>query len=297
MNFTGSIRPNKTTTRLAASLVGFGMLAISTHIHAQTPAPGHPTLLRAINAVRQQGCGSGPARASALREDPALSRAAALIAAGRPLQDAMKNAAYRPVRATQITVGGVTGPAALTPKALGRSCASAMAPYLLDAGFHQRGKQTWVVLAEPFSAPEASQSKQVEARVLALVNAARAQPRRCGKELFAAVPPLRLQARLNQVAAGHASEMARHGRFSHTGRDGSSVDQRATRAGYRWRSIGENIAGGQESAELAVQGWLASPGHCANTMAPNFEEMGLAFAVNTQSPLGIYWVQVFGTGR
>lgn len=283
--------------RTAAAVAALGLLAISTALHAQSPAPGNPTLLRAINAVRQQGCGSGPTRAPALREDPALSRAAALIAGGRPLQDAVKATGYRPLRSAQITVGGITGPGALTVKVLGKSCAAVMPAYLVDAGFHQRGKQTWVVLAEPFTAPAASQAAQIEARILALVNAARAQPRRCGNQSFAAVPPLMRQSLLTEIAAGHAAEMARYSYFSHTARDGSTVDVRANRAGYRWRSIGENIAAGQTTADRAVQGWLDSPGHCANLMAPNFEEMGAAFAVNTQSSLGIYWVQVFGAGR
>jgi uncharacterized protein YkwD len=51
------------------------------------------------------------------------------------------------------------------------------------------------------------------------------------------------------------------------------------------------------SADRAVQGWLDSPGHCANIMAPNYGEMGAAFAVNPQSKPGVYWVQVFGAGR
>jgi len=293
MNFRCGISASQTARRLAFSLLA----AITSPLPAQTPVPGNPTLLRAINAVRQQGCGSGPRQAPALREDPALSRAAALIAAGRPLQDAMAATGYRPARAAQITVSGITGPVALTARVLGKSCATAMQPWLLEAGFYQRGQQTWVVLAEPFSTPAASQGQQVEARILALVNAARAQARRCGKETFAAVPPLLPQSLLTEIAAGHAADMARHSYFSHTARDGSTVDVRATRAGYRWRSIGENIAAGQRTADTVVQGWLDSPGHCANIMAPNYLEMGAAFVVDTRSTLGIYWAQVFGARR
>jgi len=297
MNFKHGRAAHPVARRLATGFAVSGLLALCLSVHAQSPAPGHPTLLRALNAVRQQGCGAGPVRAPALREEPALSRAAALIASGRPLQEAVKAAGYRPLRAAQISVGGITGPTALTARVLGKSCAAVMPAYLLEAGFHQRGKQTWVVLAEPFAPPQANQGRQIEARILALVNAARAQPRHCGKQTFAAVPPLRPQALLTGLAASHAADMARHSYFSHTARDGSTVDVRATRAGYRWRSIGENIAAGQMTADRAVQGWLDSPGHCANIMAPNFEEMGAAFVVNPQSTSGIYWVQVFGAGR
>lgn len=91
--------------------------------------------------------------------------------------------------------------------------------------------------------------------------------------------------------------MARYNYFSHTGRDGSTVDGRATQAGYPWRNIGENIAAGQMTADAAVQGWIKSPGHCANIMSPAFREMGAAFVVNAQSSMGVYWAQVFGAAR
>jgi len=219
------------------------------------------------------------------------------MAAGSKMDDALKSAGYRAVRVTQITVRGAKGAAALTRSTLGSSCAPTMHAELLDAGFHQRGTQTWVVLAAPFAPPDTAQADKVEARVLALVNEARARPQRCGSQAFAPAPPLRLNDTLQSVASGHAAEMARYNYFSHTGRDGSTVDSRATEAGYPWRNIGENIAAGQTTADAAVQGWIKSPGHCANIMSPAYSEMGTAFVVNQQSSAGIYWAQVFGTRR
>ncbi|MDO9359526.1 MAG: CAP domain-containing protein [Polaromonas sp.] len=286
---------SRIATHLAALLAAC-LLGISTGSLAQAPDT-HPTLLRALNAIRLEGCGAAAARAPALREVPALSRAAALVASGRTPEESIAATGYRPLRFTRIMVGGFTGPAALTSGVLGSSCPTVLPPYLRDVGFYQRGKQTWVVLAEPFAVPEPSRGKEVEARVLALVNAARAQPRRCGNVDFPAVPPLMLQSLLTGVAAGHAADMARNSYFSHFARDGSAVDVRATRAGYRWRAIGENIAAGQRTPEAVVQSWLDSPSHCGAVMAPHYEEMGLAFVVNLQSKEGIYWVQVFGAGR
>ena len=46
-----------------------------------------------------------------------------------------------------------------------------------------------------------------------------------------------------------------------------------------------------------MQGWLASPHHCENIMAPGFAEMGAAYVVNRASDGNIYWTQVFGTPR
>lgn len=44
-----------------------------------------------------------------------------------------------------------------------------------------------------------------------------------------------------------------------------------------------------------MQGWIDSPGHCANPMDARFTEMGLAYAVDARSRAGIYWTQVFAT--
>jgi len=261
---------------------------------AQTAAQSHPPLLQALNTLRQQGCGKGSRPLAPLRENAALSRAAAMVAGGQKLDSALKAVDYRALETAQITVRGAAGPAALARKTLGSSCGVAMHGELKEAGFHQRGTHTWVILAAPFLPPAAAQADEVQDRVLALVNEARSRPQRCGEKTFAAAPPLRLNAVLYAVANTHAAEMARYSYFSHTGRDGSTVDGRATRAGYPWRAIGENIAAGQVSADEAVRGWIKSPGHCANIMSPAFSEMGAAFVVNKQSSQGIYWTQVFG---
>jgi uncharacterized protein YkwD len=91
--------------------------------------------------------------------------------------------------------------------------------------------------------------------------------------------------------------MANNNYFAHVGRNGDRAGERAQQAGYRWKRIGENIAAGQDSADSAVNGWLNSPGHCANLMNPQFTDMGAAFAINKKSDLLIYWTQVFGTPR
>lgn len=95
----------------------------------------------------------------------------------------------------------------------------------------------------------------------------------------------------------HAADMARNSFMAHRGSDGSSPSERADRAGYDWRTVGENVAAGPDDAAAVVQGWLDSPEHCANIMEPSFTEMGVAFAVDQRSRFGIYWAQVFGRPR
>jgi len=297
MQMSGLTTTSRGAWRHAAVGLALGMLlAVASHAQA---LPDHPGLLDALNTVRQQGCESGAKPATPLRENPTLSRAAMLIANGGSMGDALGAVGYRAVRAAQINVRGALGEAALARKALDKSCSVVMQPELAEAGFHQRGKLTWLLVAARFSPPMADQADEMQARILALVNEVRAKPRRCGSETFAPAQALRPSSTLQQVAAVHAIDMATHGYFSHTSRDGSTADLRANRLGYRWRAIGENIAAGLMQANTAVQGWLNSPSHCATIMSPNFQEMGVAFALSNSNTAsnGIYWVQVFGTPR
>jgi uncharacterized protein YkwD len=133
----------------------------------------------------------------------------------------------------------------------------------------------------------------VAQRVLELVNAARAEARKCGRDQYDAAQSLTLSAMLNEAALGHARDMAARGFPSHRGSDGSLSGDRITRSGYRWRASGENVAAGQRDADAVVAGWLASPGHCATLMGPQFTEMGIAFALAPSKDPAIYWTQLF----
>lgn len=264
----------------------------------QAAPADYSRLLNAINTVRQQGCEGLPGKVAVLRESAALSAVAERVAGGTKLDDAFKAQGYRSLHAAQITLRSASTAPLPTARNLKNTCSSAMHPDLSEAGFYQRGGYTWIVVARPFIAPRAEQADEVQLRILALVNEARAQPRRCGTASFPPAPPLQPSAVLQSVAAGHAADMARNAYFSHISRDGSTPDVRATRGGYAWRAVGENIAAGDMQADIAVQGWLNSPSHCSTIMAPQFNEMGVAFATGTTSnSAGIYWVQVFGTPR
>ncbi len=101
---------------------------------------------------------------------------------------------------------------------------------------------------------------------------------------------LREDRALSRAAQAYAQDMAAHGYFSHTGRDGSTVLTRARAAGCNGRGyFAENIAWGQDSANDAFQGWAASSGHRANMLGRNYGAFGLG-----QS--GGYWVLVFADG-
>lgn len=264
---------------------------------AATQADAPPAaVVQAIQNARAGGCESRGGPPGAVQPDVRLVRAAARLARGAALEAALAAEGYRHQRASVVALQGYRG-AALAQGLVRHACHTLLQPAWQHLGLHQSGDAAWVILAEPFSPPRPEEASRMRAEVLRLTNQARAQPRRCGERHMDAAPPLKASPLLERTAEMHAVDLARHGDFSHTGRDGSQVGQRADRSGYAWRRIGENLAAGQATAAAAVQGWLASPGHCANLMQPDFTEMGLAYAVNLQSPGGIYWVQVLGTPR
>lgn len=108
--------------------------------------------------------------------------------------------------------------------------------------------------------------------------AVRSQGRRCGDQTYAAAEPLQWDERLALAASRHSRDMATHGRLSHTGSAGETLAERLDDAGYSPRAWGENVASGQPDAESVLADWLASPGHCANLMSPDFTRFGVAVA-------------------
>jgi uncharacterized protein YkwD len=129
--------------------------------------------------------------------------------------------------------------------------------------------------------------------MLTLVNNTRAAARDCGSTAFAAAGALAWHCQLERAAQAHSDAMASNDFFDHTGLDGSSPGDRITATGYDWYTYGENIAAGYGDAQAAMDAWIASPGHCANLMNPNFREMGAAMGSDPDSTYGIYWTQDF----
>ena len=143
----------------------------------------------------------------------------------------------------------------------------------------------------PKPAPVATYSPSLATRALQLVNDVRARGTHCGDELFGPAPPVSLSGTLDDVASGHATDMAQKNYFEHVDPTGQSPADRVRAVGYQEKLVGENIAFGPKSVEEVVQGWLDSPGHCENIMDPRFAEMGIGLAEG-HAKHGLYWVQV-----
>jgi uncharacterized protein YkwD len=107
------------------------------------------------------------------------------------------------------------------------------------------------------------------------------------------LPPLAWHSALAAAAGSYAQTMASTNCFSHTCPPVTDMVQRDVNAGYfPWRSLGENIAAGQQTPEEVMQAWMNSPGHRANILNASYKDIGIGRA--TGGSYGIYWVQEFG---
>ncbi len=133
---------------------------------------------------------------------------------------------------------------------------------------------------------------QFEEEALALINARRADGADCGSTgSFGPADPLTMNGALRCAARNHSMDMALRDFFDHTDPDGLGPGTRIEAAEYEWMSWGENIAWGPTTPESVVDGWMNSPGHCANIMDPSFTETGIGFHE------GNSWTQTFGSPR
>ncbi|MEV6360193.1 CAP domain-containing protein [Nocardia asteroides] len=156
---------------------------------------------------------------------------------------------------------------------------------------------TSVALAGPFSSGSAGSDEggggtdqpgtatsvdTLRAQVLDLVN----RERRA-----AGCAPVRTASKLQTAAQRHSDDMAARGFFDHVNPSGVGPGGRIEAAGYTWRTYGENIARGQDTAAAVMTGWMNSPGHKANILNCGFTELGTGVTLGSGGP---WWTQNFG---
>ena len=127
------------------------------------------------------------------------------------------------------------------------------------------------------------------------VNDARGVARYCGPTYYWPAKDLQWDERLHRAATSHARDMAARGYFSHQSPPPRSSDpcERSRAFGWNGRlACAENLAAGQETVRQAMDGLLASPGHCANIMSTESAKLGVGTASGGAHRK--YWVQHFG---
>lgn len=127
---------------------------------------------------------------------------------------------------------------------------------------------------------ESSQADDAEALIHARINRIRSEE---------GLPELSRSEQLDEVAQYHSDDMAEKGYFSHTSPEGETLQSRYQQHGIGCAG-GENIFRTQSTygtspeslAEIAVEGWMESPGHRENILRPKFsiEGIGVTFADN-----------------
>ncbi len=94
----------------------------------------------------------------------------------------------------------------------------------------------------------------------------------------AGLPALQAQASFTVAARAHTTDMICNDFFSHTGSDGSQPWDRASRYGYAWSWIGENLfMGSGLTPASVVQGWMNSSGHRANILSAQAVHIGVGY--------------------
>jgi uncharacterized protein YkwD len=144
-----------------------------------------------------------------------------------------------------------------------------------------------VVLAGPAQASTVQDVRSMKA----LVNATRAQH---------GLRPVRFARVLDRSALLKAQEIRSCGSFSHTP-CGASFTRSFQQVGYRFGSVGENLAWGTGSLgtpQATINAWLASPPHRANLLNPRWRVAGVA-AIDAPRLAGYshvrLWVLQFGS--
>ena len=143
------------------------------------------------------------------------------------------------------------------------------------------------------------QPRRLSRDVLARINQVRASGADCGVDgVFGAAAALAWNDKLTAAAEGHSQDMAAKNYFSHTSADGRTLADRVNASGYAWSSAGENIAAGYSTVNAVMDGWIASPGHCANLMNAGFTEVGVVCVPGRAgTTYSTYWTMDLGRPR
>ncbi|HUD44317.1 MAG TPA: CAP domain-containing protein [Patescibacteria group bacterium] len=108
--------------------------------------------------------------------------------------------------------------------------------------------------------------------------------------------PLVLNPELTNAAQAKAQNMFQEDYWAHFAPDGTSPWTFIKNAGYDYVYAGENLARGYTTAPDVVNAWMASPGHKANILSPNYKDIGFAvMAGNLTGEDTVLVVQEFGS--
>ena len=96
------------------------------------------------------------------------------------------------------------------------------------------------------------------------------------RRAHSSLPPLSADDRLMRAANDRMRHMEEESYWGHHSPDGLSPFSWVTLRSYEFRSVGENLACGFDTAAMLVEAWMESPGHRANILSTDYEDCGIA---------------------
>lgn len=108
------------------------------------------------------------------------------------------------------------------------------------------------------------------------------------------IEPLELSEELLEVARYYSRRMAEENFFSHVDPEGQTVRQRVSRAGIRWRVLGENLAftsGYINPVAVSIRGWMESPGHRRNILDGDYRHAAIGAWISKDGT--VYFTEIF----
>lgn len=150
----------------------------------------------------------------------------------------------------------------------------------IDAIFKRAAEETAKAQQNSMNQPDAQSEEDAVQTVFRLVNEAREAE---------GLAPLTLDDKLCEAAQIRAQELE-NTLSSHIRPDGSKFSTVLDDMNITWKTVGENVAGGQDTAQEVMQDWM-NGSHRENILNPKFIRIGIAKYQNQQNQEE--WVQLF----
>ncbi|BBH68517.1 hypothetical protein ACTI_52020 [Actinoplanes sp. OR16] len=240
--------------------------------------------LTAIGALGMIGAGSAAIIAGSTAGDTEIRLAATTPEAVVTAEQADEPSPAASLEASPSATASASAPASASASASAPSPSASRTP-------SKSPTATVAAKARPKTSKTATPTKttaapavdeSVAAEILRLVNTERQA---------AGCDGLTTESRLEAAAQKHSQLQADQNTMSHQLPGEASMGDRVTAEGYRWRSVGENVAAGYTSAESVMEGWMNSPGHKANILNCGYEQLGVGLASSSSGTK--YWTQNF----
>lgn len=152
---------------------------------------------------------------------------------------------------------------------------------IIDAN-RQLANPNMIYPGQKVSVPNIADIKAIENEVIRLVNVERSKQ---------GLSQLTGDWQLSRVARYKSTDMRDANYFSHYSPTYGDPFKMMHSFGITFYAAGENIAMGQPTAQSVMTSWMNSPGHRANILNPQYNEIGVGIAKTASGT--IYWTQEF----